>query len=265
MIKRVICLLSLILSSIAFYGQDFEVSPVKLMFYAEPGSSQIRTLVVKNHGNSTSAFLLSSGDYIINSQGKREYVPANTNKRSISSWMTISPTFFEVPPNQEQIVSISVQPPIDEFGSRWGVIYVRTAAEKMTFEADKTLSAGMQLSPRIMVDVIQTSQGHGQLSVKIDQLRETSSNNPEKRMFTALVTNNNDIILQCKSYLILSNMQTNVETIYSPINFELYPKNTRRIDFELPSGLEKGLYALAAILDYGSNSTLEGTQIVIEF
>jgi hypothetical protein len=208
---------------------------------------------------------LSGGDFGINNQGQREYGPANSNKRSISNWMTISPTFFEIPPNEEQQVSVSIQPPIDEFGSRWGVVYVRTATEKLTFEADKTLSAGMTMSPRIVVEVYQTSHGGGQLSAKIDQLREIESNKPEKRLFTALVTNNSDVIVPSKVYLILSNMQTGKETIYPAITFEAYPKNTHRVTLDLPADLAKGTYALAAILDYGSTSTLEGTQMVIEY
>ncbi len=250
---------------LGLYSQDFEVSPVKLFFNAEPGSSQIKTIVVKNHSNNSNSFLLSVNDFSINNTGQREFFPANSTKRSISNWMTISPTFFELAPNGEQQISISIQPPIDEYGSRWGVINVRTAAEKMTFEADKDLAAGMVISPRIVVDIFQTARGIGQLNAKIDQLREIESNEPGKRLFTALVTNNSDIIIQCKSYLILSNVQTGVEKIYPAKLFESYPKNTHRITFDLPSDIDKGTYALAAILDYGNTSTLEGTQIIIEY
>jgi len=263
--RIIIAILAIQLISLMGYSQDFEVSPVRLFFNAEPGSSQVKTIVVKNHGNSTNSFLLSVTDFALNSEGQREYAPANSHKRSISNWMTISPTFFEIAPNGEQQISVSVQPPVDEFGSRWGIINVRTAVEKMTFEADKSLAAGMTVSPRILVDVFQTSQGVGQLNAKIDQLREIESDDSTKRMFTALVTNNSDVIVQCKSYLILSNMLTGQETVYPAKTFESYPKHTLRVTFDLPADIEKGTYALAAILDYGSTSTLEGTQIVVEY
>lgn len=121
------------------------------------------------------------------------------------------------------------------------------------------------MSPRIVVEVYQTSHGTGQLSAKIDQLREIESTSPGKRLFTALVTNNSDVIIPCKTYLIVSNMQTGKETIYPAVTFEANPKNTHRVTLDLPSDLAKGTYALAAILDYGSTSTLEGTQMVIEY
>lgn len=264
--KRPIGTIFLSILTTLLLAQDFEVSPVKLFFNADPGSTQLKTITVKNHANKTQSFLLSVSDFSINNDGKREYGPANSNKRSISNWMTITPTFFELPPNEQQQISISIQPPIDEFGSRWGLINVKTATEKMSFEADKTLSAGVVMSPRILVEVFQTSKGvGGQLSAKIDQLREIDSSDPEKRMFTALVTNNSDIIIPCKVYLIVSDMNTGKETMFPPVEFESYPKNTHRVTLDIPKKMAKGVYALAAILDYGSASTLEGAQMVIEF
>ncbi|MDD2564270.1 MAG: hypothetical protein PHU27_08660 [Salinivirgaceae bacterium] len=263
--QKTIGTLLLVLMTAVIFAQDFEVSPVKLFFNSDPGSTQLKTITVKNHSSKTQSFLLSMGDFTLNSKGQREYGPANSNKRSISNWMTISPTFFEIPPNEEQQISISIQPPIDEYGSRWGVINVRTATEKMSFQADKTLSAGVMVSPRIVVEVFQTSKGGGALSAKIDQLREIESTDAAKRMFTALVTNNSDVIIPCKVYLIASDMKTGKETMFPPTLFESYPKNTHRVNLDIPKDMPKGIYALAAILDYGSASTLEGTQMVIEF
>jgi hypothetical protein len=43
----------------------------------------------------------------------------------------------------------------------------------------------------------------------------------------------------------------------------MYPKSSRKVELELPNTLPKGTYSLAAILDYGSKTNLEGTQIMI--
>jgi len=263
--KFINLLLITFFSAITLIAQDFEVSPVKLYFTADPGSAQIKTVTIKNHNNSTQSFFLNLGDYIINSQGNIEYGPVGSNKRSIGDWITINPTFFDLRPNESQIVSISMQPPVDEVGSRWGIIYVRAATERMSFEADKTLAAGAVMLPRIVIDVYQTPPGNiGQISVKIDQLREIESNDDQKRKFTALVTNNSEIIVTGKVYLIASNMETGHETIYPYVNVDIFPKNTQRVNFEISNKLPPGYYALAAILDYGSFNALEGVQLVIE-
>jgi len=254
----------LVLLVLNLFSQDYEVSPVKLYFTADPGSVQVKTITIKNHGNTTQSFLLTLGDFTINSQGQTEYGVVGSNKKSISDWITINPTFFDIRPNEDQIINISIQPPVDEFGSRWGVIFVRAATERMSFEADKTFSAGINLSSRIVVEVFQTpTTNTGVINVKIDQLREVSSE-PTKRKFSALVTNNSDIIVSGKVYLIASNMETGHETMYPYTNVNMFPKNTQRVNLEIPNNLPAGYYALAAILDYGSYQALEGVQIVIE-
>lgn len=245
-------------------AQDFEVSPVVLNFNCDPGATQVKTITVKNHGNSTQSFLVSLSDFSINAQGKREYGAANTTKRGLGDWITITPMFFETAPGGEQEISISVQPPVDEYGSRWGSLSIRTAAEKMSFEADKSLSAGVTLSSSIMVDIFQTSRGSGVLSAKIDQLRATEIQPDGRRRFTALLSNNSDVILTCKVYLILSDIATGNETVYPPIRLESFPKVTQRIELDLPKDIPAGTYALAAILDYDGSSSLEGTQMVLE-
>ncbi|HON18846.1 MAG TPA: hypothetical protein PK990_06725 [Salinivirgaceae bacterium] len=247
-------------------SQDFEVSPVKLLFNAEPGSTQVKNLVVKNHSSQSQSYIVSVGDFTINNSGNREFAPAGSNKRSVSNWLTITPTFFELPPNQEQQIAVSIQPPIDEFGSRWGVLYIRPTVEKKSFQADKTLSAGMTLSPQIVVEVYQTAlSSSAALSVKIDQFREIESDSQTERKFSAIVTNNSDIIVECRAFLILSDIKTGEEKIFPPSTFATFPKTSQRIILSLPRDYPKGTYALAAVLDYGNTQTLEGAQIIIEF
>ena len=260
-----------IFSIILFFGniltisaQDFEVSPVQLYFSANPGESQSKTVTVKNHSAQKSSYILSAGDFVISSDGDKQYKPANSTKNSIANWMSISPSFFDLEPNAERQVTVSVQPPTDNDGSRWGIIYVRTAKEKTAFEAGEELSAGVTLSPRIAVQVFQTAKSNKNLKAKIDQLREIPSEDSTERWFSAIVTNLSDIIIPCKVYLIASNMQTAKEKQFEPVQFTAYPKNTQKIILKMPKDLPKGTYALAAVLDYGSTVTLEGTQIVIQ-
>ncbi len=66
MIPRISSLLLGIIMATTVLSQDFEVSPVKLFFNADPGSTQIKTVTVKNHTNKTQSFLLSVGDFGIN-------------------------------------------------------------------------------------------------------------------------------------------------------------------------------------------------------
>lgn len=245
-------------------SQDFEVAPVQLYFNANPGESQTKIVTIKNHGSQKSSFILSPADFIITSEGGVDYKPANSTKNSISNWMSISPSFFDLEPSEERQITIVVQPPTDETGSKWGIIYVNTAEEKTTFQAGEDLSAGVSVSPKIVIQVFQTSKLNKSLKAKIDQLREIKSEDSTQRWFSAIVTNLSDIIVHCKVFLIASNIQTAEEKQFEPVQFDSYPKNTQKIILKMPKDLAKGTYALAAVLDYGSNVNLEGTQMIIQ-
>lgn len=245
------------------WGQDFEVAPIKLNFNADPGESQTRVVTVKNHSSKRSSFILSMGDYRINSKGSKEYLSASSTKTSIAQWITISPSFFDLNPNEEKEVSVSLQAPFDDFSSRWGVIYVRTTEEQTGFSADKVLSAGIGVSARIAIIVQQSPRSNVNISVKINRLQEIGQITDSIRTFTATIENTGEKITRCKVYLIASNLQTYKETQFEPIIFETYPKTAQQIELSLPNKLEKGSYALAAVLDYGSKTNLEGTQIII--
>jgi hypothetical protein len=261
------CLLFSVMTVILFQfivGQDYEVAPVQLFFSAEPGESQVKVVNIKNHSSQQTSFILSLSDYDIDSKGGKKVLPANSSKYSIANWISISPSFFELEPNSERQITVSVQPPIDDNGSRWGMIYVRPAKEKTSFDAGKELSAGVFVSSRIVIDVYQTSRSNKNLKAKIDQLREIKSDDPEKRRFSAIVTNLSDIIIPCKVHLIASNLKTGKEHQFPHVQFQSYPKNTQKIILTMPNKLSKGKYAIAAVLDYGSSVTLEGTQMVIE-
>ena len=251
---------------LSFYvvGQDFEVAPVQLFFTANPGESQLKMVTIKNHSSTKTSFILSLSDFDISSTGEKEHKPANSSKYSIANWISISPSFFDLEPNAKRQVAVSIQPPVDNSGSRWGTIYVRTAKEKTSFEATQNLSAGLTVSARIAIDVYQTSKSNKTLMAKISQLREIESEDSTKRKFSAIITNLTDVIIPCKVYLIASNIITAEESQYKPAQFQSYPKNTQKIIMYMKKNLKAGKYALAAVLDYGSTTNLEGTQIVID-
>jgi hypothetical protein len=244
--------------------QDFEVSPIILNFNAEPGESQTKFLNIKNHNNSVQTFILTLSDYSIDSKGQGSYVEAGSMKSSIADWVSISPAFFDLKPNEEKEIAISMQQPADDLGSKWGVIFVRTAQEQGAYDADKTLSAGVTVSARIAVDVYQTPGSNRVFKATISNMNEMSSGQDSIRKFSVLVNNLGDVITNCRAFLIATNIESAEEFPFPELVFTMFPKSSRKVELELPNTLPKGTYSLAAILDYGSKTNLEGTQIMIK-
>jgi hypothetical protein len=262
--KKIICSILFLFLSHIIVGQDFEVSPILLFFNAEPGESQTKFLNVKNHSSQIETFILSISDYSIDNKGKGQYVEAGSLKQSIADWSSIAPSFFELKPNEEKQIAVTMQQATDDFGSKWGVIFVRTAKEQTAYSADKVLSAGMNMSARIAVDVYQTPGSNKEYKATISNLNEISLEKDTIRTFNAIINNLSDIITNCKVYLIATNIQTSEEFMFGENKFVMFPKSYRKLELVLDQTLPKGTYSLAAILDYGSKTNLEGTQTVIK-
>lgn len=261
--KNIILILFVLISSL-LSAQDFEVSPLKLFFNAEPGESQTKFVTVKNHSGKEETFILSISDYSVNNKGQGEYVEAGSLKNSMADWVSIAPSFFPLGPNEEKQIAVTMQQPSDEYGSKWGIIFVRTAQEQTAYTADKSVSAGLAVSARIAINVYQTPGTNKNYKATITNLSEIVSTSDSVRTFNAVINNLGDIITDCKVTLIATDINSAEETVFPPINFTMYPKNSRKIELYLPKTLAKGTYSLAAVLDYGSKTNLEGAQVIIK-
>ncbi|MCQ2374490.1 MAG: DUF916 domain-containing protein [Salinivirgaceae bacterium] len=247
-------------------AQDFEVSPLKLNFTAEPGESQTKFVTLKNHSGKTETFMFKLSDMNIDANGDSQYIESGSLRYSVADWISIAPSFFELGPQEEKQVAVTIQQPTNEFGSKWGVLFVYTAQEQTAFDADKSVRAGVNISARVAITVTQTPASNKNYRATISNLSETTTVGQNTRTFSAMVNNLTELITECRVSMIATNLETEEETIIEPTTFQLYPRASRRVQLEFNKPLAKGRYSLAAILDYGtrgSQNNLEGTQIII--
>jgi len=257
----IVCFLQFEIYNVA---QDFEVSPVVINFNAEPGQTQTIPVNIFNHSNTKTSYVLSLGDYIVNKEGYKIAMPQSTTEHSLVNWISINPPFLEINPNEERQVLVSIQAPSGDFSTKWANIFVRTSKEQTALLADKTLQAGIMLSGQIILRAVQSPKTNINYKLKIGSLTEISNDNDSTRIYTVAIDNIGDKISNCKVTFIASNLSTAEETKLDEIKFESYPDAQLNIKLKMNKKLPSGKYALAAILDYGSKSNLEGTQILLE-
>jgi len=245
-------------------AQDFEVAPVTIDFNAEPGETQTKQLTIKNHGNKKIDVLLALQDFLVNKEGNAEFKQANSIRNSIANWVSISPSFVTIAPSQSQTVNVTLQAPMDDYSSKWGIINVTPTKERTAFDAGGNLSAGIGVLGRINVNVFYSPASNQNYKAKISNLKEITQENDTSRIFSANIDNIGDKITECKVYLIAANLSTAEEIQLDPVSLIAYPKSARIVKLPLPNVLPKGKYSLSAILDFGSSSSLEGTQIIID-
>ncbi len=254
-------LLLLILKSNA---QDFEVSPVIMNFNAEPGQTQTIPINIFNHANTKSSYTIILSDFIVNKEGKKIEMPAATTEHSLVNWISINPPFVEMNPNEARQIIVSIQAPVGDYTTKWASIYIRSTAEQTALLADKKLQTGLVVQGQIVIRVYQSPKSNVNYRMKIMGLSEITTGADTLRRFSAKVDNLGDKISNCKVTLLASNLSTAEEIKLQEIKFKSFPDSELEIKLQMTkNALPPGKYALAAILDYGKQSNLEGTQIVI--
>lgn len=262
--RSIYLLICFVFLTVKVQAQDFEVAPVRLEFDAEPASSQMKVLNIKNHSSRKVSYTVALADFLPSSVGEKKSLPPNSTRRSCANWININPSFFELNPGDDIQIQVTILVPGEEYGTAWCMLYIQPTREQTSWSADKNLGAGVTVTGRIGIQVYQSPKSNTNQSIKISNLVETTVISDNVRKFSATIENLGDKVTICKVFLLASNMITAEEKQFSSISYEVFPKMSRNIELELPNDLAPGTYALAAIVDYGPKFPLEGAQIVIE-
>jgi len=263
MLRTRITFLVLLFAAV-IYAQDFEVSPVLMSFNANPGEIQKKQINLINHSNKPQKYNLKISDYVTTKNGEKKIVPLGTSKHSCADWLTLNPSFIELQPNQSASLEVLMTVPKDGFSTKWCMIHVEVSKEQSAFEADKSMAAGVLVTPRIVILVKQTPPSNNNYKASITNLREITKQGDVFRSFEVTVNNVGENIIDAKVSLALASMETAKEEKFPPVKATVYPDGSRIINLKLPNNLAKGKYALAAILDYGHRQPLGGTQLMLD-
>ena len=249
------CLLLVFTSISVAHSQDFEVAPVKLNYNCEAGQIQTKTMTIRNHSTQKEQFTLTVADMQLDS-GK--------NNKSCKDWITINPSFFDVNPNESMEVKVIMQVPPGQSSTVGAIIHVTATEEQTSIGADRQMKSAVKVRPRIAVKVVQSPRSNTKYKGAISNLKEITQAKDTARSFEVKISNTGDKMLEGKIYLVLSNLETAKEIKAKPKKASLFPGTSKNIILSMPQNVPAGKYSLAAILDYGNNSSLEAVQINIQ-
>lgn len=245
-------------------AQELEVTPGKLLFSTNPGSSQTQQVYVKNKGAADQSFIFNLSDWLTDEVGEITYFEPGTIARSCSDWITVSPAVVTLQPNESATVNVTILVPEDEMTTKWAMLFVESAVEQTGPAAiDKDVQMGLTVSARIAVPIYQSPNGNTFYKGTIDDLEEIMDD-AGNRAFESKVINIGDKILNCKVYYTIVNLNTAEEITSEPIEFSLLPESSKKIEYRPDNALKKGNYSVTAILDYGHNDELDGVQLDVE-
>jgi len=183
-----LCYLVLMLFISNINAQELEVSPAKLYFTANPGSSQTQQVQVRNKGNKEQSFIFNLGDWLTDETGQVKYFKPGTTARSCADWITVSPSLITLQPNEAGRINVTMLVPQDNPSTKWAMLFVESAVEQTGPGAiDKTVQMGMQLSARIAIPVFQSPNSNTLYKATLEGLSEKVDG--ENRTYTTKVIN----------------------------------------------------------------------------
>lgn len=245
-------------------SQDFEVAPAKIDFSVEPGQVGATKVTITNHSGIKQGFKIVLGDVVFDKDGNKTNHPAGSTENSCADWLTIAPAYFELNPNENRQIDVSIQVPTGKNKTAWAMIYVKPAVEQKPIDADKEMATGIIITPRIGIYVVQSPKSNNNYSAIIESFKEVTKETDSLRTFEVKVFNNGDKEIDGKVHMLISNLTTLKEKKVGPKKTGMLPGTSKTLTFILPENTKPGKYALAAILDYGHNTALEGAQLIIE-
>lgn len=263
-IQKLFVLLVFYFFSLPFLiAQDFEVAPVYINFQVEPGNNETRRVSIINHADKNQVFNLKLTDYEPDSTGRSIRMKAGESSRSLNDMITFAPSFLELPPNGQGYINLNLTVPPNDFASKWGLVSIEATQERTATDIDKSLTTGILINPRISIYVFQSPKSNTNFKARVISLNEITKPEDSKRSFEATIENVGDKQVNAKLTMLVANINTGEENELGQKTESIYPGVKKKILFTIDK-LEPGKYALAVVLDYGSKTNLEGTQIIIE-
>jgi hypothetical protein len=246
-------------------SQSFKITPASLDFALNVGESGNQVITVENTSDKVESFVVSASDYDYDDSGKMKFLPLGTSKRSCSSYMTITPSYLTLNPNQSVKVNVLMNVPQDSVKTRWGIVSIRSEKEYIGIAADKdVVRAGLIITPEIAVKVLQTPPNLTFTKMTIREFQEMKQDSGDStRVFKVKLANEGEVRTKAKVYLTASNLETLKETTIEPVEITLLPGVNSDVKLNLPNDLNPGTYSLAAIMDYGAENDLEGIEMEI--
>lgn len=242
------------------------VSPSHLNFNLKPGESKTYEVKVTNETLIKRSFTTSLKDFDMNNAGKTAFSDSGTSKYGMSSWLNITPTFFELKPGEVQKVKITLSVPDTGFSNRaaWSILLIEERKQRESLDNqgdDKKISLGVIPSFGFGVYLYQNPPTVQNNKVEIKNFSLQTGKEKKQRNVEITLQNVGDGIASCVAYIELTNQSTGKQQKLTVKRFVVLPGYVRNYMFALPENLEKGKYSAVGVLDYGSKDVVEAAEL----
>ncbi len=254
--------------SSALKAQNVSLSPSRLYYKVGLGEYKSQVVNVTNTSRIKQSFTISFADFEApGAEGKSKFMEIGESENSCSKWLSTSPSFFEVEPGQTQQVTVLLQVPnLPEANKvKWSAMKVKLTKEKKAADLNDKNAVGMGVTEtfQFVVHIFQSPPTITFKSAEITGFKDITSQTDTTRLLALSLKNTGDAILDCASYIEITNLQTGNEERLKPFAFTILPGGSRDLKFHLPN-LSKGKYSMLGVVDYGSKENVQAAELDID-
>jgi hypothetical protein len=248
------------------------VSPSSIHFNAKPGATQTKTIKITNDTRSAKKFQVTMSDYgELDENGKTEGNVTADYKYALSKWLSVSPSYVEVPARESKVVTITIDVPNSDTAAiaAWTMLtidQVKNTKKTLELPGDNKNAVGMGVSQGIGfgVYVYQNPPNVVNNKVEINTLKFNAAVNKSANQILMGVKNAGDGIGFCNYYLELTSLSSGKTEKLNVKRFTILPGYKRELKFNLPTYVQSGKYSAVAVLDFGSKDDLQTAELEFE-
>jgi len=247
----------------AFENMGVSVSPSSMHMFIKPGKTEVKEIRVKNSTKENYKFNVGYTDFEMGRNGKPLSLKPGEGKYSLSKWINIAPSYFELKPQEEIKLKVLFDiPDVDEaYRASWTIITIDQVVDRPPLDqSDKPnrLSLGIIPSIGFGIYVYQNPPNVKINNVQIEKFLYTDTLG--KRKIDMTVKNIGDGIGYCTSYVELTNTKTGKQEKLQVKKFTILPQYFRDFYYELPTDLQPGKYVAVGVVDFGSSEEIIAAQ-----
>lgn len=242
-------------------AQTFAVKPAKLQYPLEPGQSAYRQITITNLTDAPQTYNITTGDFQIDEIGNTKRFAPGTTPRSCAEWIQISPSTFELAPNESKKIRVSIEVPDNQSATKWAELYIQQEEELSNLPAlaDKAMQSQLQAQGRIAVPILQSPASNTAFEASVKNFREAT-----KDKYHVDLVNSGDKLVTGRVVRTITNLETGQKKQLPELMVALLPEVTRTMEFELPADLGNGNYNLTAIWQVDYQKKPKGARIQVE-
>lgn len=263
--KKMLLLPLLVLATTVLQAQRISIQPSILNFTLGPSSTYAHSVRIANLSDKKMVFRAYLADWLRDTTGAHQYFRPDTLQRSCASWVHLSRTLVEVEPGATEELVVQLQTPAQSqrFNEmKWAMLFLQSTEEKTDAATrGKEMQTQVKELLRVGIHIYQTPPSVTALAAKALSFEAAGS---EKNTYELTMQNAGAVMLQCKSYVELTHIETGTEYKLNRVEFPVFPEGTRKVKFTIPSTVPAGKYSALAVLDIGEDMPLEAIEKVIE-